>query len=63
MKKSFILIALTAGVLNARAQVKTTVTDFNMAGPSFANKGIKNTKKNINFFLLSITFYQRQGIL
>ena len=33
MKKSFILIALTAGVLNAGAQVKTTVTEFNMAGP------------------------------
>lgn len=33
MKKSFILIALTAGVINAGAQVKTTVTDFNMAGP------------------------------
>ena len=33
MKKSFILIALTAGVLNAGAQVKTTVTEFNLAGP------------------------------
>jgi len=33
MKKSFILIALTAGMLNAGAQVKTTVTEFNMAGP------------------------------
>ena len=33
MKKSFILIALTAGGLNAGAQVKTTVTEFNMAGP------------------------------
>ena len=33
MKKSFILIALTTGVLNAGAQVKTTVTEFNMAGP------------------------------
>ena len=33
MKKSFVLIALTAGVLNAGAQVKTTVTEFNMAGP------------------------------
>ena len=33
MRKSFILIALTAGVLNAGAQVKTTVTKFNMAGP------------------------------
>jgi dipeptidyl aminopeptidase/acylaminoacyl peptidase len=31
--KSFILTVLAAGVLNAEAQVKTKVTEFNMAGP------------------------------